>query len=65
MGELPEWYRTIKAAQILNVPPWELAEQPLAWQEWAVAAQSAEESAHEEQRKRQERKAGSAGKRRR
>lgn len=38
MGEIPDWYRTLLAAQELNVPPWELAERPLIWQEWALSA---------------------------
>lgn len=38
LGEIPDWYRTIVAAQELSVPPWELMRQPLIWQEWALSA---------------------------
>lgn len=63
MGELPDWYRTLKAAQVLNVPPWELAEMPLVWQEWAVTASYAEGFVRDEQRKKAEKKATARGKR--
>lgn len=42
MGELPAWYRAIKAARYLGVPPWELAAQPLGWLAMAEAAQGAD-----------------------
>jgi hypothetical protein len=32
----------VKAARYLGVAPWELAEQPLVWTEWALAAEAAE-----------------------
>jgi hypothetical protein len=60
MGELPDWYMTIKAAQVLNVPPWELAEKPLIWQTWALDASSAEQFVQKERRQRAERKSKSA-----
>ena len=42
MGACPEWYPLLRAARYLRVPPWELAVQPLAWQEWALTAEAAE-----------------------
>jgi hypothetical protein len=42
---VPTWYRLIKAGQYLQVPPWVLAEQPLAWIERAEEAQAAENHA--------------------
>lgn len=45
MGELPDWYITIRAARYLKVPPWELAGQSVAWTNYALAAQSAENAA--------------------
>lgn len=49
MESAPEWYRLLKAAQYLRVPPWELAAQPFYWVHVAEAAQSAE--AHAEKMK--------------
>lgn len=51
MGEVPGWYRIIKAAQFLRVPPWELARQPMAWVRMAEEAQSAEAHAEAVHRK--------------
>jgi hypothetical protein len=45
MGSPPGWYRLIKAAQFLQVPPWVLAEKPHAWVNMAEAAQAAEHHA--------------------
>jgi hypothetical protein len=45
MGSVPAWYTTIQAARYLGVAPWELLEQPLFWQETALASQRAESSA--------------------
>lgn len=42
MGACPEWYPLIQAARYLGVPPWELAERPLIWREWALAAMAAD-----------------------
>lgn len=42
MGEPPPWYRLLKAAKYLGVPPWELAGRPIAWVTMAEAAQDAE-----------------------
>lgn len=39
---MPEWYPLIRAARYLGVPPWQLAEMPVIWQEWALMAESAE-----------------------
>lgn len=52
MGDCPNWYRLIKAAQYLQVPPWELAERSLAWVYQAEAAQGAEAHAREMHEKR-------------
>lgn len=45
MGSVPDWYRLLKAAQFLQVEPWVLARQPLAWIERAEEAQAAENHA--------------------
>lgn len=42
MGEPPSWYRLIRAAKYLGVPPWDLAAQPHTWVNMAEAAQDAE-----------------------
>lgn len=57
MGELPEWYITVKAARLAGVPPWELAAQPLIWQSWIHAADIAELAARTERDAINERKA--------
>jgi hypothetical protein len=44
LGELPQWYLLIRAARFLGVPPWELADKPLTWYYWALAAESAEQA---------------------
>lgn len=62
MGEIPDWYRTIKAAQVLQVAPWELAERPLVWQEWALNAAKAESFVQEERAKRSAGKSKAKGK---
>jgi len=49
MGECPDWYPLLKAARYMGVAPWELAERPIAWQEWALMAESAEISAANQQ----------------
>lgn len=48
MGELPGWYRLLRAARWLGVAPWELAQQPETWLHWAVAAENAEAKAREQ-----------------
>lgn len=35
----------VRAARYLRVTPWELAEQPIAWLQWAIAAEDAEDYA--------------------
>jgi len=42
MGTCPPWYRLVKAAKYLGVPPWDLAAKPLTWVHMAEAAQDAE-----------------------
>jgi hypothetical protein len=41
----------IRAARYLRVAPWELAKQPVAWQEWALDAEYAETKAKNERDK--------------
>lgn len=53
MGEAPTWYRVVKAAKYLGVPPWELAQQPMAWVRMAEESQSAEAHAEAVRRKNQ------------
>lgn len=53
MGEAPTWYRVLKAAKYLNVPPWELVKQPMAWVRMAEEAQAAEAHAEAVHRKNQ------------
>lgn len=48
MGELPMWYRLIRAARAMHVAPWELAKQPAVWMHWALAAENAETKAREQ-----------------
>ena len=33
---IPEWYRLVRAARYLRVAPWDLADQPTAWQNMAL-----------------------------
>jgi hypothetical protein len=41
MGEVPQWYRLLKAAQYLGTTPWELERQP--WR-YVLQAQEAQQS---------------------
>jgi hypothetical protein len=52
MGACPEWYPLLRAARYLGVAPWQLAERPLVWQEWALTAEAAENEARNELSKR-------------
>lgn len=36
------WFSLIQAARYLGVPPWDLAEKPVVWMRWALAAQGVE-----------------------
>ncbi len=45
MGACPDWYPLVRAARYLGVAPWELAERPAAWQNWALTAEAAESEA--------------------
>jgi hypothetical protein len=45
MGEVPLWYRVIRAARYLKVAPWELYERSAFWLHAAEAAQSVEQDA--------------------
>jgi hypothetical protein len=46
------WYVLLRAARALSVAPWELAEQPATWLQWALRAQEAEHWATAEMQKR-------------
>lgn len=48
MSYCPDWYKVIQAAKYLNVPPWELMEQPLFWYEKALISMTAEAGAQEQ-----------------
>lgn len=50
-GTLPDWYAVIVASKWLGVAPWELADAPVAWLEWALAAMGAEGNAHEQRQR--------------
>lgn len=43
MGEVPNWYRILKAAQYLGTTPWELELKPWSYTLQAEAAQEVEE----------------------
>lgn len=40
--EFPDWYVLMKAAQWVGVPPWELANRPRVWRQWAIMGMAAE-----------------------
>jgi hypothetical protein len=42
LGEYPDYYPVIKAAQFLGVPPWVLTHQAKCWEDWALIARAAE-----------------------
>jgi hypothetical protein len=42
LGEVPDWYRLVKAAQYLNTTPWELRERPWRYVLQAEEAQATE-----------------------
>lgn len=50
MGHAPAWYITLRAAKYLGVPPWDLLDRPVWWQEIALAAESAETAAEKHRR---------------
>ena len=60
MGELPDWYTTLRAAKYLGVAPWDLALQPLVWEQWAIEALAAEGAAEEEMMRQRTRKQNAA-----
>jgi len=43
----------MRAARYLGVAPWDLYEQPVYWQRWAIEAESAENEAQAEIAKRE------------
>lgn len=49
----PDWYGVLRAAKYLNVAPWELLHQPVYWQHWAIAAESAENAAEHQRMERE------------
>jgi hypothetical protein len=51
MGVCPDWYGVITAARYLGVPPWELIEQSIYWQDRAFVAMTAEKQAQEVRQK--------------
>jgi hypothetical protein len=51
LGSCPDWYRLLRAAKYLGVPPWELLQQPACWYDWALLAESAEVDAQDARRK--------------
>lgn len=55
MGEPPDWYLLLRAARYLGVAPWDLAEKPAIWRDWALIAESEEISAEAERAKRSKR----------
>lgn len=56
IGEVPLWYRVIRAAKYLGVPPWDLISRSVYWLQAAEAAASAEAAAEQHQRRRQRQK---------
>jgi hypothetical protein len=52
MGECPEWYPLFRAARYLGVPPWELAKQPIFFQNCAIEMEAAHIEAENERAKR-------------
>lgn len=53
MGRCPDWYPLLQAARYLGVAPWELAERPSVWRDWALMAMEAENYAAEERARHQ------------
>jgi hypothetical protein len=52
MGVAPSWYWLIQAAKYYEVPPWELAKQPLAYRDFALMIMSAEAHAQKQPKRR-------------
>lgn len=42
---MPDWYPLLRAAKYLGVAPWDLANQPILWQQVALVAEAAEAEA--------------------
>jgi hypothetical protein len=53
VGCIPDWYNLCKAAEWLNVAPWDLERAPIAWYHRAITGLNAEAKARE-QRERQQ-----------
>jgi len=47
VGTMPTWYPLLRAARYMGVAPWELMDRPIAWMEWALIAEAAENEARE------------------
>ena len=45
VGSVPAWYRLVKAAKWMHVPPWELLGRPDFWTEWALMAEAVDDEA--------------------
>ena len=56
MGDVPDWYITVRAAKYLGVAPWELLDRPVIWTSWALEASNAEDSARKQKEQRESRK---------
>ena len=41
MGEVPDWYPLIVAAEVYHCSPWELEDQPVYWRDRALILRSA------------------------
>lgn len=51
---MPDWYPLLRAARYLRVAPWELQEHSVAWQNWAIMAEAAENEAEAARAKQQQ-----------
>jgi hypothetical protein len=49
---MPDWYALLRAAKYLGVTPWELAEKPICWLQWALTAETAENQAERQRSQR-------------
>lgn len=61
MGECPDWYPLMRAARYMKVAPWELADKPICWQNWANIAEFAEDRADAEKQNRAQKRAAAKG----
>lgn len=54
--EIPWWWNLTQAAKYLNVPVWELAEQPYFWMQVAITCMNAEAEIQERESKKRAKK---------